>query len=151
MDVQPRADSVYRLSAAHVVRIVAPFEIVIGAAWIVLAILGLPRGWTEFLVAATIVVVVAGGLLFVRPPVVLRLTGDGYRIGFARSGGAVGARWREVESVRTGDAGDVAVLTFVLADGRRSTLPLSLLGPRRAEAQREVHERLNQAFGYRRF
>jgi hypothetical protein len=42
------------------------------------------------------------------------------------------------------------VLLVLLADGGRSALRLSLLGPRSAEAQREVHERLNSAFGYRR-
>src|SRR4051794_11918248 len=149
MDAQSRAGTTYRLSVAHVIRLVAPLELLVGLAWIVTAILGMPRLWTLVLVALTVAIAGAGTLLFVRPPLVLALTDDGYRIGFARSPGRAAASWREVESVGTADVRGVRALVFALADGERSALPLTLLGARSVDAQREVHERLNAAFGYR--
>jgi hypothetical protein len=150
MDPQPRADSAYRLSTAHVIRLIAPFELLIGVAWIVTAVVGPSPGWWFALVAATVVVALAGGYLLLRPPTVLTLTADGYRIGVARGAGRAEARWRDVESVGAAEVGGIPMLIFVLADGGRSALPLSLIGPRNGEAQRDVHERLNTAFGYRR-
>jgi hypothetical protein len=150
MDGQPQADSVYRLGVAHVIRLVAPFEILVGVAWVVTAILGMPRAWTVALGVVTVAVAAGGAVLFARPPSVLALSEDGYRIGFARTTGRRAARWREVESVGTADVGGVAALVFALADGGQSAVPVSLLGARAGEAQREVHERLNRAFGYRR-
>jgi hypothetical protein len=150
MEPQPRADSVYRLSTAHVIRLVAPLELLIGLAWIVGALVGLSRGWMLALVLLTVAVGIVGACLFVRPPAVLTLTDDGFRIGLARTPGRTSARWREVESVGTADASGVAVLVFVLADGGQSAVPLSLLGSHAAGAQSEVRERLNRAYGYRR-
>jgi hypothetical protein len=150
MDPQPRADAVYRLSTAHVIRLVAPFELLIGLAWVVGTLLGLSRGWMLALVLVTVAGGIVGAYLFVRPPAVLTLTDDGFRIGLARTAGRAWAAWREVESVGTADASGVAALVFVLADGGQSALPLSLLGSRSADAQSEVRERLNRAYGYRR-
>ena len=151
MVTQPPADSVYRLGTAHVVRLVAPFEVLIGIAWILTALMGMSHGWTVTLAVITVAVAVAGAYLFVRPPRVLSLTETGYVIGFVRTRGRAAARWREVDSVTSADAAGVPVLVFQLTDGGRSALPLSLLGARNGEAQREVHERLNNAYGYRRF
>ena len=151
MDPQPPADSAYRLSIVHVIRMVAPFEVLVGLAWIVTALLGLPHGWTLVLVGLTVALALAGAYLFIRPPTVLTLTEAGYRVGFARDTGRRKASGREVESVGTADAAAVAVLVFTLADGGQSAIPVSLLGARNSEAQREVHERLNRAYGYRKF
>ena len=151
MDPQPRADTAYRLSTAHVIRLVAPFELLLGLAWIAAAFVGPSRGWLLALVVLTVAIGLVGVAVFVQPPAVLTLTDDGYRIGLARNAGRTAAAWREVESVGTADASGVATLVFVLADGGRSAVPLSLLGRRNADAQRDVHERLNRAYGYRRF
>jgi hypothetical protein len=150
MDMQQSAVSVYRLSLAHVIRLVAPFELLIGVAWIVTALIGPGRGWLAALGVVTVAVAVAGVFLLVRPPRVLTLTADGYRLGAVPGVGRREASWREVESVGTADAAGVPVLLVRLAGGGRSALRLSLLSPRGAEAQRDVHERLNSAFGYRR-
>jgi hypothetical protein len=150
MDGQPRRDTTYRLGIAHVIRLVAPFEILIGVAWVVTALAGMPRAWTLILVALTVCAAIVGTFVFARPPKVLTLTAEGYRIGFARAPGRSAASWRDVESVGTADAAGPAALVFALADGGQSALPLSLLGVRAAEAQHEVSERLNAAFGYRR-
>jgi hypothetical protein len=141
---------VYRLAAAHVLRLVAPFELLIGVAWLVAALTAPSRGLMLALGGATVVVAVAGLLLFARPPRVLTLTADGYRIGVVRGVGRSEAAWRDVESVATADVAGAPTLVIALADGARSAMPLSFLGARKVEAQREVHERLNSAFGYRR-
>jgi hypothetical protein len=151
MDPQPRADSAYRLSAAHVLRLVAPFELLIGVAWLAAALTEPPRGLVLALGIVTVVVALTGSALFVRPPRVLALTADGYRIGVVRGVGRTAAAWRDVESVATTEVAGAATLVIALSDGGRSALPLSFLGARKLEAQREVHERLNGAFGYRRF
>ena len=150
MDPQPRGESVYRLSTTHVIRLIAPLELLIGVAWVVGALAGLSRGWLLALVLVTVAVGIVGACLFVRPPAVLTLTDDGFRIGLARTPGRTSAGWAEVESVGTVDASGVAVLVFVLADGGQSAVPLSLLGAQSIPAQSDVHERLNRAHGYRR-
>jgi hypothetical protein len=76
-----------------------------------------------------------------RPPVVLRLDGDGYR-----SRTATG-RWLDVEDVTVADD----VLRLRLADGAEQQLPLAFAGRARLALLRDVHEHLNAAHGYRRF
>jgi asparagine N-glycosylation enzyme membrane subunit Stt3 len=144
-----RTDSVYRLSTAHVLRLVAPMELLVGALWVVAGVAGLPPGWTAALAVVTVAVVVGAAVMFMRPPRVLTLTASGYRLGFGRRTGAAEATWRQVESVATAEVAGVPAMVFALADGGRSALALTLLGPRANDAQRDVHERLNSAFGYR--
>jgi hypothetical protein len=149
MNPPQRAETAYRLSSAHVLRLVGPIAVLLGLAWVVCSLAGLARAWTVGIGAVSIAAAVVGAYLFMRPPRILTLTADGYRIGLVRGAGRAGASWREVESVGTADTASGPAMVFRLADGGRSVLPLSLLGPRKVDAQREVHERLNSAFGYR--
>lgn len=85
----------------------------------------------------------------VRPPVVVRLDGDGYRLGRVPGGGQRRARWRDVDgaSARKTPAGYALVLQV---GERTSTIPLLLVAANATRLQREVSERLNRAHGYRR-
>jgi hypothetical protein len=142
--------SSYRLSTAHVLRAFGPLIIGLGAGWILLATAGV-TGVVRGIAAAVTLIIVGGGILaVVRPPRVLALSADGYRVSLVRGGGVARSSWSEVESVGTQVRGSALCLVFILKDGATSLVPLSLLGARHAEAQREVHERLNQAHGYRR-
>ncbi|MBA2699449.1 MAG: hypothetical protein H0U61_11890 [Nocardioidaceae bacterium] len=103
------------------------------------------------LVASAVTVVVLGVAIWLvsRPPLVLELSTQGYRLHHLRGGGVPNAKWREVESAQTEQTADGPALVMQLADGSRSVVPLTLLGNRTGEAKREVHERLNSAYGYR--
>ena len=148
--MEPQAGaSTYRLGFGHILRLIGPAIIAVGVVWLVLAALG-ANGVLRGLAGLLTVVVVFGGLVLVaRPPRILRLTADGYRISWVRGTGDPVAAWSQVEAVGTQRVGDAVSLVFELSNGRTSSLPLTLLGPRNAEAQREVHERLNAANGYR--
>lgn len=145
-----RADTRYRLSLAHVLRLVAPFVIGVGVLWVLFSLVGaldvVGIAWG----AVTVLVALVALGLSLRPPVVLTLSAEGYRVGFARGSGQRTAPWRDVEDVATQPVHGTACLVMSLPDARSSVVPLSLLGARAVEAQREVHERLNTAYGYRR-
>jgi hypothetical protein len=111
---------------------------------------GLPREVGAVAAACTAVVLVGGALILLRPPSLLELSVAGYRIRRVRGVGVASADWTDVHSVETRASSAGPAIVVDLSDGRMSTLPLSLLGPRAAEAQHEMHERLNAAFGYRR-
>jgi hypothetical protein len=131
-------------------RIIGPLVLVLGAAWVVIAvaeITGTPRG---LLALVTLVVVVAGLVALLRPPRVLTLTDEGYRVSLVRGAGVYRAAWTDVESVGTQTVGGALALVFSLKGGAHSAVPLTLLGQHNLAAQREVHQRLNDAHGYRR-
>jgi hypothetical protein len=81
---------------------------------------------------------------------VLRLTAEGYAVGWVRGAGVRHETWQAVESVQTVRLGADRALCVTLAGGRRSVVPLALLGSRQVEATREVHDRLTTAHGDRR-
>jgi hypothetical protein len=141
--------SAYRLSLAHVLRFVGPLVIAVGALWVVVALTGL-TGMARGLVALLTLVVILGALVAViRPPRVLTLTDDAYRISLVRGAGVARAPWRDVEAVGTQSVGGAPSILFTLKGDATSVLPLSLLGARNVDAQREVHQRLNDANGYK--
>jgi hypothetical protein len=140
----------YRWSRAYGVRLLGLALAVLGATFLVMTLAD-RAGWTVVLVGlVAVVAAVVLARLVVWPPAVLVLTADGYRVRHLRGAGARAASWREVEGVQTRTTSDGPAIVVELADGRTSVVPLALLGPRAGEAQREIHERLNTAFGYRR-
>jgi hypothetical protein len=145
-----RSSSTYRLSTAHLLRSLGALVIGLGALWVVVAVSGLTGVIRGLLALVTLVIVLLALVLLVRPPRVLELSADGYRISLVRGAGVARSAWTEVESVGTQTRGSALCLVFNLKGEATSTLPLSLLGTRNVEAQREVHERLNDAHGYRR-
>jgi hypothetical protein len=152
----PQADvSTYRWSRAALLRPLGAGVAALGAMWVVLAVvLGATSTsiGTALPIAAVITAICLAGAcwLLLRPPPVLQLSDVGYRVRHVRGAGVTSATWSQVETVdaRTTPAG--AVIVVDLSDGTSSILPLALLGNRGTSAQREMHERLNQAFGYRR-
>ena len=109
---------------------------------------GRTLGWV-FLVLTTILVVAAIWTMAV-PPLVVVFTSQGFRLGRAASGEVKGAHWTTVETVDT-DQGPVGTrLVITLESGKTGGIALMLLPRRANELQREVHERLNTAHGYRR-
>ncbi len=146
----------YRWSRAQVLRVVGLLAALLGLLWLLVGAAGAWGGQG----AVTVLSLVAAGLtalglaagiwLVIRPPRVLELSDTGYRIVHLRGGGVPAAEWSRVESVHMQASTSGPAIVVELAGGGTSLVPLSLLGLRATEAQREMHERLNTAFGYRR-
>jgi hypothetical protein len=144
-----RAVSIYRLSTAHVLRAIGPAVIMLGLLWVAVALLEPPTVLRGLLGLVTLAALGLSVGCLLRPPRVLSLDQDGYRVSLVRGVGVSSAAWKEVESVGTELRGRTPSLRFTLSDERTSVVPLSLLGAQNVVAQREVHARLNEAHGYR--
>ncbi len=139
----------YRLEPAMVWRAIGPAFVVIGLAWVLVSLLdgGSPVRIT--LASVTFALVVAGVVAVLRPPRVLTLSPGGFRVSLLRGAGTASGDWVEVDSVDTTVARGGPSIVMTLSGGRFTVVPLSVLGRRNAEAQREIHDRLNDAYGYR--
>lgn len=139
----------YRLDRAVVLRVVGPFFVLVGVAWMLLTAVG--GGATPALVLAvlTLAVALGGAVALYRPPVVVALSEDGYRVSLIRGAGVSAASWSDVDSVDTNLAGGAPSIVITLHGSRTTVIPLSLLGRHHVDAQRDIHNRLNTAFGYR--
>ena len=82
----------------------------------------------------------------IRPPLVAALTAQGFRLGRMAEGGVRSGHWTTVEKVDT----EHGRLVFTLESGESGSIALMLVPRRAVDLQREVHERLNTAHGYRR-
>jgi hypothetical protein len=145
----------YRWSRAQVLRSVGLGVVALGLMWLVIGAASAWRGEVGSVLSVPAAAVTGLGLgvaiwLVVRPPRVLALSPTGYRISHLRGCGVPAADWSDVESVETRLATGGPAIVVELSGGRTSLVPLSLLGLRAGEAQREMHNRLNSAFGYRR-
>lgn len=149
------ATTVYRLDPRPGMRlfglrfVLAAVLVVVG--WLLAGIFddgpGLVAAWVVGALAGLLVVVSV--LLLVRPPAVVRLDDEGYRLGRVPQGGVRKARWRDVSRATTADTIHGYALVISVGD-ETSTIPLLLVAARAGELQNEVNERLNRAHGYRR-
>lgn len=101
-------------------------------------------GWVCAVLAALIFA--AGLWILARPPFVVALDAQVFRLGGMAEGDVRKGHWATVEKVDT----DQGRLVFLLDSGATGSIPLTLVRRRAAELQRDVHERLNAAHGYRR-
>ena len=140
----------FRWSRAYGLRIVGGVVVVLAFAWVVATLSGF-AAWSVFLLVVTVLVTAAClGRLIVVPPLLLEVSSEGYRLHHIRGGGVQEASWAEVATVEGGGVGGGAVMSITLNSGQVTVVPLGLLGDRGGSAEREVHDRLNAAFGYRR-
>ncbi len=140
----------YRWSRAFGLRFLAATAVVLAVLWVLAALVGF-AWWSLVLVGVGAVVMVGCLLRFVLvPPLLLEVSAHGYRLRNVRGAGVTRAAWSEVDSVAGGAGVEGAVMLVTLTDGRSTTVPLVLLGHRAVEAERDMHRRLNSAFGYRR-
>jgi len=140
----------YRWSRAYGLRIVGIIIVILAVVWVLAALAGF-ASWAVLLLAvvglASLGCVVR---LVVLPPLLLEVSNEGYRLHHVRGGGVQEARWADVASVEGGHSAEGAVMSITLENGDVTVVPLGLLGNRGGAAEREVHDRLNAAFGYRR-
>ncbi|MGH3506169.1 MAG: hypothetical protein ACRDO2_03070 [Nocardioidaceae bacterium] len=123
-------------------------------AWMLAVLLGWwgpPPVVSGVAVAAAVVTLLALLVRLRRPKTLVELTAEGYRLHVAGGVGVKAANWRQVEKVGTiADRKGDPMLVWLLDDGSRSWLPGKLIGARFADLERDVHDRLNAAYGYRR-
>ncbi len=150
-----RETSQYRWPTPLVLRLVGRITALLGAVWILGIFVDIgtgadvgPRGYAVALIF-TLALLAAALVMLWRPPLVIEVTADGYRLHHLRGGGVASARWRDVGSAKTQSTPNGPVLVIQLSDGRRSLVPLTLLGARAAEVEREIHDRLTVGHGYR--
>jgi hypothetical protein len=150
----PTASTKYRLDRRFALQIFGWRMVLAGmfamATFVSFGVGGFGRtlGWA--LLALTLLLVATAFWTMAVPPLIVALTTQGFRLGRHAGGAVRRAHWMSIENVGTdqGPAGPRLVLT--LDSGRTSEVPLMLLPRRAEELQREVHERLNAANGYRR-
>ncbi len=144
----------YRMSRAVVLRVFGRSVFALGAVLLVGVVAGalidLPAGVIGGAVALAVVALLALTLLVARPPRLLALSTEGYSVHHVPASAVSAARWRSVGGVQTRDSPQGPLVVLALDDGRTSIVPVTLLGARATEAQREIHDRLNAAHGYRR-
>jgi hypothetical protein len=136
----------FRWSRAHGLRIVGMVLVVLAVVWLAAALAGFAMWSVLLLVVVALAAVGCLLRLIVLPPLLLEVSSDGYRLHHVRGGGVEQARWAEVATVEGGGE----IMSITLASGEVTVVPLSLLGDQGGAAEREVHDRLNAAYGYRR-
>jgi len=82
-----------------------------------------------------------------RPPVVLRLTAEGFLVRWVRGAGVRAGRWAAIEDVTADQRGLVALRH---RDGRVTYIPLTAVGAPPALIQSDIASRLDSSRGYRR-
>ena len=85
--------------------------------------------------------------LLIRPPVVLRLTADGFLVRWVRGAGVPVGQWAAIEDV-TADQRGLVILRH--RDRRVTYIPLTAVGAPPAMIQSDIASRLNSSRGYRR-
>ena len=141
---------VYRWPRARLVAVLGRLVVALGVLWVLVTIAvtawDLSGGWLLVLSLVSLGVLAAAAVLVARPPAVLELTDQGYRISNVRGAGTTAARWTDVTAVSTGEsvAGPVLVLE---GRGDPSVVPLELLGPQATEAQQRVRALLDASNG----
>lgn len=141
--------STYRVGQVAVLSVAGAALVLVGLLVVVAALLGFP-GWSVVMLAvvggAWLVLVIA---LLLRRPVLLTLSPTSYRVHGVRGHQPNSRSWDEVTTVENVRVAGFPAVVVALADGSTSYVPISLLGAASMAAQRDMHERLNAAYGYR--
>jgi hypothetical protein len=144
--------STYRLARPYALRAFG-FHLVPAAAtaFVGVLVLGVDATWARVvgavLLALTVLAVLDGVRVLVRPPVVARLDDRGLRAG--RGSEQLRVLWSDVETVEYADEGGPRRLQLTLKAGGTPYLALGAVGERGDELIRDVHARMNAANGYR--
>ena len=131
---RPLCVSTYRVDRAHAAVLSGVLLIAAG----VLAFLAFVFTSTLLAVLVGVLLLAAAGVV-ARPPVIIRLDATGFRARGARG------RWDDVTGVHTEDG----ALVLDGEGGVQHRIGLATVGRRSRELAREVHDRMNDARGYR--
>ena len=150
----PKSSTSYRLDRRFALQLFGWRLVLAGAfamaTFLAFGIGGFARTFGWVFLALAVILVVSALLTMAVPPLVVSLTSQGFRLGRPASGEVKRGNWMTVEKVDTdqGPAGNRLVIT--LESGKSGDIALMLVAGRADELQRDVHQRLNTAHGYRR-
>jgi hypothetical protein len=151
MDQPPADRIVYRWPREQLVRPLGFVVLFLGLLWlggVVIVAVTASLLVYAVLTAVSLLTLTLAALVLARPPAVLELSVDGYRLHNLRGGGLGSARWSQVSDVKASDPPG-GVLVIQGPGQARSVVPLVLLGRRAGEAVQQVRARLDSAHGYR--
>lgn len=143
----------YRLAPAVGARVVGGLLVVVAvllfAATTLVAVLGLPADLLLLLVGIVLVAVFGGGYLLTRRLVVVHLGPEGYRVRLVRGAGVKAAAWTDVTEAVTSTPDGLPVVVLRLAEGRSTTIPVTILAGDREAFVRDLQEHLQRGQGLR--
>ena len=139
----------YRLAPAVVVRSAGAALVLLAGLVVVLSVLTAVLDWS-FAVVTVVALVglagVAGGVWWAaRRAYVVRLDLLGYDVRLVRGAGVTRARWADVAEAATADVGGVPCVVLSLRDGRRTTVPVTVLAADRDEFVTRVRALLRRS------
>jgi hypothetical protein len=149
----PLDETSYRLAPGVGARVVGALlvllALLLGVATVVVALADLPVGVLLALVVGGVVAVVAVHLVTRRVPIV-RFEASGYRVRLVRGTGVAAAAWTEVTEAVTATPEGLPVVVLRLADGRSTTIPVTVLEVDREQFVRDLQGHLQRGQGLRR-
>jgi len=150
----------YRLARAHGVAVLGRLAVVAGLLVGLAVALGAvadppPLVWVPVAVLLGLagLLTVVAGVRVLRPPMLLHLDDQGFRLRVLRGAGPTSAAWAEVEGVRRERLTPGPSLVIALSRGRRTVVPLHLVdgGPQTVDRlDADLRTRLDRAHGQRR-
>lgn len=154
MQTTPSSTTTYRLDRRFALQIFG-WRMILAGVFAMLTFLASGLGGWGWIVgwscgALALIVFIAAIWTMAVPPLVVALDAQGFRLGRAVGGSIRRGHWMSVEKVGTDPGPAGTRLVFTLDSGETGDVALLLLPRRANELQREVHERLNTANGYRR-
>ena len=151
-EVSPEV-SQYRFAPAVSARIVGGLLVVLAILLAVATLVVAVAGLSVLVLAAAAVVgvvaVFAVGHLLTRRVAVVRLDATGYRVRLLRGSGVSTAAWTDVQEAVTSTPQGLPVVVLKLADGRTTTLPVTLLDTDREQFARDLQAHLQRGQGLR--
>jgi len=105
------------------------------------AVLGLSLGALA-LVTVVVVVAVVALIWWLRSVVVVRFDETGYRTRLMHGAGVTQAAWGDVREASTATVAGAPVVLLTLADGRRTTIPVSVLAVDQEQFVRDLQSHL---------
>lgn len=142
----------HRLAPALAARLLGLVLVVLALAVVLVTLSASLLRWPPavFLVVAAlgVLVVVAGGVVVTRVPVV-SLDERGYRVRLVRGAGVKEARWDDVEDAVTARLRDADCVVLRLRDGRTTTIPLDAVAEGRDAFLADLRAHLRRGEGLR--
>ncbi|HLK95152.1 MAG TPA: hypothetical protein VK365_05375 [Nocardioidaceae bacterium] len=151
----------YPLARAHLVSVLGRYAAATGLLVLVSVLTALAAddlpGWLLacglLVLAGALALTAVAAVRVLRPPLLLALTGTGYRLRMLRGAGASAASWSDVARVRRKQLPPGPCLVLSLVDGGYTVVPVRLLEGGTATADRleaDLRARLDRSHGQRR-
>ncbi len=142
----------YRFAPLQLVRFVGGLLVALAAVVFLGTFAVAALGLSLAVLAVVTVVAIAGvvaTIIWLRSVVVVGFDDGGYLTRLMRGAGVTAAGWREVGEATTATVGGAPVVVLTLKDGRRTTIPVSVLDVDREQFVRDLQAHLQAGQGLR--